>query len=285
MSFLGTEGSKCFLSGKFQDYCDMSQHTPFSLLSKNDQMTIYLRCGLDKVQRGALICRYHIQKFLKLFETNEKYCCDPLKYHKSSIRRDIRIISNEKSILFNMVLTEVEGRCVPGQKICQNCRKILYTRAQQIVPAPVVSLPEIVFEDPLQASQESTSDTFSQFLSDEKSENPDSEETFSMPTETRLDTLNSVFSILSLSPFKFKDHHVGAKIFYTECKYASVCKSLQKLFESTVNIENLNFDKQISPEKIFFEELMKNLKAKINSAAHGEQISLLTLAPNFWTIE
>lgn len=129
--------------------------------------------------------------------------------------------------------------------------------------------------------KEPSSSGYSQSSSGEKSENPDSE-VFCTPQEDRLKNLNTALSTLGTSPFKFKSHHAADKSIYGQKKFISICETLKVKIENILNIDNLQVA-DIFPQKLYFDELMENVKQKITSLTYAEQITLLTLAPNSWT--
>lgn len=111
-------------------------------------MKVYIRYSLDKIPYAAVIYQTHQSKALKIFELFQTRCCNALNRHTSAATRELRSITLEKSVVYNMVLTGNEKKIFPGQKICSSCRKILNKRFSELEPAPVVILPKIVYEEP-----------------------------------------------------------------------------------------------------------------------------------------
>lgn len=181
-----------------------------------------------------------------------------------------------------MVLAKYQIKVLPGQKLCGNCCKIFNADVDRLQLVSVTESPIILFEDPPVTNQES-GDSFDLRTCGGVSESTKTEECYCTPQEDRLNNLNSVLTLISLSPFKFIDHHREAKITYGQNKYASICKFLKQKIENIFGYEIEELDPQASAKKNYFEDLMENLKVNINSSTYSDQISMLTLAPEFWT--
>ena len=73
--------------------------------------------GFNKISTGV-ICNHHRKKYLDYYSTYQDKCCDPLNRHKKSIKKDLRIISIEKS---NIFYSFFKKKLIPGNKLRKTC--------------------------------------------------------------------------------------------------------------------------------------------------------------------
>lgn len=169
-------------------------------LSESDVTLLKLRT--DSSYELKTICLHHQSVFLKKYEFLQKVCCDPLKKHKSPIKKTLRVVTVEQS---RRIILSKGYKVKPGQKLCASCRNNLLKIKQ---------IDESNDESSLNAQDEEV---------DDAGLTPD--ELLQLQKKSAIDELNSSFHEIGCSPMKL--HALGE---HSRSSYGK--EKLQRVYEN-----------------------------------------------------
>ena len=153
---------------------------------------------------------------------------------------------------FYLSYKDILGRnIIPGQKLCDNCRKSISDRKQ------------------IQIEASETSPTCT-------------------PKENALETCNSVLAKVAISPIKLKGGRMCNKVAYGRNKLSNLTDAVELKFKKALELPDeiiLQDSKNHLRKSLFFETRMSELKTKLESCNNKEKKQLLTMLPDQMTFE
>lgn len=216
-------------------------------LTENEQDLAIRRMEQTSIVTCEQLCINHYNKFIKLYKTNQKVCCDPLNKHTSTkIKKGLREITLNfsKEVKHKVIL-------IPGKKICINCIDLVKK---------------------MDTSSDTTTEDESQNKSSTSSEGiepSDPEEGCS----TQYDPVEKTLETLGLSPLDARS--LKRKKSYVEEK----TKQVVKKFRRSLEFPEINPDEEEETEIIeehenkqqCFDEILNGLKSAYRSGDRNEQ--------------
>ena len=82
-----------------------------SVLSEIEQVLVSKRSGSS----ARYLCEKHRQEYLKLYEFNQRFCCDPFEKHRKRAKPRFTITLEESRAMTSTHL-------IPGKKLCNSCK-------------------------------------------------------------------------------------------------------------------------------------------------------------------
>ena len=119
--------SHCSVGQRLNEACsDDSEH---SLQSQDEELQcLCLRSGCETI---TTICKLHYQRYGRLYNRNQRRCCDPLNLHTGKVHaKGLREITLEQSHRHQHL------GLIPGKKLCRSCRLSIVSLS---VPQPAPS--------------------------------------------------------------------------------------------------------------------------------------------------
>ena len=239
----------------------------FNDLTSQDKLLLIWRTGLKtEFQHGCLeisdsskVCFHHYCKYLTCFESKQKSCNNPFGLHNSTKKRKQRQGQYSITVALAQQL-ETFFELIPGQKLCKQCWDYTKTYAN-----------------------DETSD---------KHEYP-SESSSNEAEQIAASSLDDSLAACGVSPFKTKGKSNRQKIFQAHKKIQKVTKNLETVFSlkgidlpeaaCTSEVGSTSTSAKTEDDLII---LMHQLKEKFTqSNSYDDQIQILTLKPNSWSIE
>lgn len=215
--------------------------TKISEFCNEDQKTIFFRTSSNV----TTICKYHEKKILLKF--NHLYgqsCCDPLRTHKKTVKKNLREITLQQALSIDNL---PHLNLVPGKSLCTNCSKIIFSEQNDKVLSECGE-----------------------------------QEQYMAPNDN-IEQLDAACSILGVSPAsKLKKLSTDKRPLALKSKIDKVSqkikKNLELCFESKIP-ENRNTDQPFSPE---YEELIIKLKEKCALVSKDDKVKIISLLPQSW---
>lgn len=198
------------------------------------------------------MCEHHLQLYLKKYTSNvaSKLCSNPLLHHVKN-RRGTTIIT------LALVDAYAAVALVPGERICEDCRRLLYQSSENTHAPPA--------EDG----------------------NALSEEHLAFPA-TSLQAINGALLALGESPMRAK-RAKKRRMPYAQTKLQRLQKRAAKAIDVSLGLDKPATYGQQTNEHFELSDyvvLMNEVKRKFNDENNREKrIQFLTLAPNSWSRE
>lgn len=271
------------------------------------------------VDNDRKICEYYLNKYLKIYSSYFKYCCDPFKRHKKKIDSSLHILDLDTSKKFN---TFSDVKLIPRQKICTNCRKQVYqdiTNADvcfdpfnchrlsvkkdltvlndftcesymkyyniQLIPNKKLCsrcLQRIQSEIKLKSIETSSSHDINHIDANSFQSTPKSIFNSDSQQLQHLDQLLGCLNLPVLRKEKLNENEFKSKVINVIQEVINVVSSsINNVFNVSIEFKSLNQNKLDSDS---LKDIINNLKSKYdNEQKITEKISLLTLLPKYWS--
>lgn len=228
--------------------CSQGNFVNCSELGEEERELLILR---TKCVNFENICNQHMYAFLSIFEDRQRVCCDPFRKHKKNVYKGLNTVSLPFSKKYKQ---KVE--LVPGTKICVSCRKAVYSTF-------------------LQDNEKESN------LSDTDYEPDD----FLSKNEV-ISKLNESCELMECSPIKVKKRKLDERAIYLENKADRIADRFQNMAKKALNIESSSKDKESKNKQNCSDctSLMCKLKEKFKKSKIDDQIQILTLVPESWSI-
>lgn len=229
-------------------YCSHKGLKPVKDFSPEEQLLLNRRSGVS-LNAEDNVCFHHQALLLERFEFLQRSCCNPFNKKNHSNRKGLRPINLETAEqLKDMTQKDVK----PGQKLCPLCRREFYTRKAVVCSK----------------SSGSHSD----------------EEDKTNATET----LNASLTAVGISPLKFQRLAARDSKGYAKRK---ISETQEVIIEKIATASGLNPEDLVpSTSKqctdcLDYKQMLNELKEKLHVSKRQEQIQILTMAPQSWTIK
>lgn len=79
-------------------------------------------------------CRKHLDNQIRLFKLHENHCCDPFAKHKTAIKRDLSVVTQQHYDKFKSRIL-----LIPGQKIRRTCLHKHVPQWYEDNPSPILT--------------------------------------------------------------------------------------------------------------------------------------------------
>ena len=183
-----------------------------------------------------------------------RYCLDPFKKHKTSIKKALRVVTLEQS---RMIVSK-GYKIKPGQKLCAFCRNELFK---------VKELDEVTDDSNDECKYVETKDVGSELYQLQKS--------------TALDELNSSFHDIGCSPMKLHALGEHSKSSYGKEKLQRVNEKVKSKIESVLEVklpeEKNDLEKTVLQKSEDMDKLVDIIKKEMIGASRNKQIQMLTI--------
>lgn len=228
--------------------CSQGNFVNCSELGEEERELLILR---TKCVNFENICNQHMHDFLSIFEDRQRVCCDPFMKHKKNVYKGLNTVSLPFSKKYKQ---KVE--LVPGTKICVSCRKAVYSTFLQ--------------------DNEKVSN-----LSDTDYEPDDF-----LSTNEVIAKLNESCELMECSPIKVRKRKFDERATYLENKADRIANRFQNMARKALNIESSSKNKESENKQKCNDcaNLMCKLKEKFKKSKIDDQIQILTLVPESWSI-
>lgn len=197
------------------------------------------------------ICNQHLHAFLSTFEDRQRVCCDPFKRHKKNIYKCLKTVSLPFSRKY-----EKWVKLIPGTKLCISCRKGVFSKCYS--------------DNDLQSNLSG---------SDYEPDNSNYE---------LIEKLNKSCELIESSPIKVTKRKLDERGVYLKNKAQRVARTFQQMANQALNVESSsgnNYSDLRDKQKCRdCSSLMYKLKEKFKSSKIDEQVQILTLVPQSWSI-
>lgn len=194
------------------------------------------------------LCLHHEKCLLDNYEILQKACCDPYQKHKSRVRKSLRVVDIAMSEKLAALGLDVK----PGLKMCRNCFK------RKTAPS----------DDEVSTANDDDND-------------PD----FILPADQLNVALSTSFPIVGCSPVKLSKYPKRQRASYL----VQNVKKLETVILSAVAPETDPMSIAITDANCSkcsdLDAIVSELKEKCLLVSKQQQIQLLTLAPNSWSIK
>lgn len=148
------------------------------------------------------ICLHHFLFYTEYYESFQKKCCDPNKVHTKIIKASLRPIS----LQFAKEVKNKRGiTLIPGQKICDNCRKKIVSHFDEN---------EQISEDEISLKPLETENADNSVLTPVKQSKLDTTPSKALEKHD----LDTSLATLGISPIKVKSLSTGSKVNYAKRK-------------------------------------------------------------------
>ena len=246
---------QCSIGEKLFDECHKNTYRKkeskeLHLMNNEEREIVSFRTQLQN-EGLKNVCNYHKYHFIDYYPHRYKTCCNPLSIHKNPCKKD-RLF--EISVEF--MKSHSSHQLIPGKKMCFKCKHKLISSNQN-----VGSMQQ--YSNEIEDGEDDMSADLSFRSIAEINADLESASTISPIKNAKLSTDQRKRSIIQ------KADKVNTKLL----KLAGV--------EST----SKNSESNLSSYETYFDELMTAIGLKYNgSHNYNEKVSLLTLAPDFWSI-
>lgn len=228
-------------------------------------------------ESGSIICRYHFDMYLKMFELNQKACCNLFSKHKKRITDGLRTITLSVA---EEIKRNLKVHVPPGFKYCDTCRKAYEMKLKE--DADSSSSQSVQFSQQQEGSQEESQS------SSAHTEGSQATSTYSdQDPDLCLEKVQQIYDCLNLPAIKFEDRRPQPKKVYLKRKLEEASEVISKKMKLAYNLDETI---DATPDEFLLkaqhcDEMMDAIKTKIEDCRYSLKLQILTLVPKLETKE
>ena len=202
----------------------------------------------ETLGQQSTVCLHHEKELLEKYEFLQKKCCDPFEDHPGAVRKgSLRTLDLDAAEKLEKL---VSRNIKPGQKLCPKC----YQHFKE------------------QIDQSTDSDDDSAYL----------------PDDDKIASLNDSLTSIGVSPVKKKRLSGAAKISYGKKKVhqvqTAIVQNVAEVLDAGAASVAPDIPKSVCRNCSDLEDLMASLKEKCKISSRAQQVQIMTLVPNSWSM-
>lgn len=240
------------------------------------------KLGADNLsESGSKLCRHHFDMYLKMFEINQKACCNLFSKHTKRVTAGLRIITLS---LAQEIKKNLNVHVAPGMKYCDTCRKGYEMKLKE--DADSSSSQSVQLSQQQEGSQE---ESLKDSQSSAQTEGSQATSTYSdQDADLCLEKIQQIYDCLNLPAIKFEDRRPQSKRVYLKKKLEEasevICKKMRLAYNLDENIDAIPEEVLLKARR--FDEMMDAIKTKLEQdCRYSLKLQILTLVPQLETKE